>query len=98
VSWFLSLSQFKKRAPRALREIKKFAQVNMGTEDVRIDVRLNQHVWSKGVRYVPRRVRVRLSRRKNEDEEKGGDYYTLVEHVERVTSFKKLETTTVDES
>merc|ERR1712183_1187149 len=39
--------QFKKRAPRAIREIKKFAESMMGTPDVRIDVSLNKFVWSK---------------------------------------------------
>ena len=60
---------FKKKAPRAIREIKKFAEKQMRTKDVRIDTSLNKYVWSKGIRNVPYRVRVRLSRRKNEDEE-----------------------------
>merc|ERR1712096_306025 len=47
--------QFKKRAPRAIREIKKFAEQMMGTPDVRIDVSLNKVVWSQGVRNVSRR-------------------------------------------
>merc|ERR1712189_42176 len=34
--------QFKKRAPRAIREIRKFAEQMMGTPDVRIDVSLNK--------------------------------------------------------
>ena len=38
---------FKKRAPRAVKEIKKFAQKAMKTQDVRIDVKLNKAVWSK---------------------------------------------------
>jgi hypothetical protein len=41
----------------------------MFTKDVRIDSKLNQFVWSKGVRNVPFRVRVRLSKKRNEDEE-----------------------------
>uniref|UniRef100_A0A8C5F1Z1 Large ribosomal subunit protein eL31 n=3 Tax=Amniota TaxID=32524 RepID=A0A8C5F1Z1_9SAUR len=44
---------FKKRAPRALKEIRKFAMKEMGTPDVRIDTRLNKAVWAKGIRYVP---------------------------------------------
>ena len=36
--------------------------------DVRVDVGLNKHIWSMGVRNVAKRVRVRLSRRRNEDE------------------------------
>lgn len=41
---------FKKRAPRAIKEIRKFAVKQMGTPDVRIDTRLNKQVWSKGIR------------------------------------------------
>uniref|UniRef100_A0A452QDA2 Large ribosomal subunit protein eL31 n=1 Tax=Ursus americanus TaxID=9643 RepID=A0A452QDA2_URSAM len=44
---------FKKRAPRALKEIRKFAMKEMGTPDVRIDTRLNKAVWAKGIRNVP---------------------------------------------
>ena len=62
-------STFKKKAPRAVRAIKKFATQVMGTQDVRIDTQLNKFVWSKGIRNVPYRVRVRLARRLNEDEE-----------------------------
>lgn len=41
---------FKKRAPRAVKEIRKFATQQMGTQDVRIDTRLNKFLWSKGIR------------------------------------------------
>lgn len=49
---------FKKRAPRAVKEIKKFAAKQMGTKDVRVDVKLNKAVWSQ-VRAAgrPRRAR-----------------------------------------
>merc|ERR1712137_527284 len=87
---------FKKRAPRAVKEIKKFAKEKMGTEDVRVDVTLNKFVWSKGVRNVPYRVRVRLSRKRNEDEEAADKLYTLVTHVP-VASFKGLQTQVVKE-
>lgn len=60
---------FKKKAPRAIREIRKFATKMMKTTDVRVDSKLNKFIWSKGVRNVPFRVRVRLSRKRNEDEE-----------------------------
>ena len=43
---------FKYRAPRAIKEVKKFAEKQMGTNDVRIDTRLNKHIWSQGVRLV----------------------------------------------
>lgn len=41
---------FKKRANRAIKEIRKFAIKQMGTPDVRIDTHLNKQVWSKGIR------------------------------------------------
>merc|ERR1719150_3518746 len=86
---------FKKRAPRAIKEIKKFAEKMMGTPDVRIDTRLNKHIWSKGIRNVPYRVRVRLARKRNEDEDSPNKLYTLVTYVP-VTSFKGLQTQKVE--
>merc|ERR1711907_515049 len=82
-------SAFKKRAPRAIRAIKKFA-----TKEVRIDVDLNKHVWGRGIAKVPRRVRVRCTRKLNENEDEKESYYTLVTHVQ-VTDFKGLTTVPV---
>jgi len=42
----LHKSTFKKRAPRAVRAIKAFAEKAMGTKDVRIDVKLNKAIWA----------------------------------------------------
>ena len=44
---------FKYKAPRAVKEFKKFAEKQMGTKDVRIDTRLNKAIWAQGVRGVP---------------------------------------------
>merc|ERR1712226_561038 len=44
----LHSSTFKKRAPRAIRAIRKFATQMMGTEDVRVHPQLNKAVWGKG--------------------------------------------------
>ena len=38
---------FKKRAPFAVKEIRKFAKKMMHTNDVRLDVKLNKAVWSR---------------------------------------------------
>ena len=43
--------------------IRKFAQKAMNTEKVVIDTTVNQYVWSKGIRNIPRRIRVRLARK-----------------------------------
>lgn len=44
-------------------------QRNQQTEDVRVDVKLNKAVWSKGIRNVPKRVRVQISRKRNDNED-----------------------------
>ena len=83
--------QFKKKAPRAIREIKKFAAKQMFTDDVRVDPVLNRFVWSKGVRHLPRKVRIRCCRKKDDDSQGKPKFYTLVQHIE-VDSFEGLQT------
>lgn len=61
--------KFKSRAPRAVKEIRAFAEKMMGTKDVRLDVALNKAVWSKGIKNVPNRLRIVISRRRNDDED-----------------------------
>merc|ERR1719377_458837 len=68
----------------------------MSTKDVRIDTKLNKFVWSAGVRNVPTRVRVRMSRKRNEDEDAKEKMFTLVQHVP-VESFKGLQTENVQD-
>merc|ERR1711993_138726 len=90
---------FKYRAPRAVKEIKKFAEKQMGTKDVRIDTRLNKAIWSQGVRGVPLRMRIRLARLRNEDEDSIHKLYTLVTHVQVAKGgFKGLQTENVETS
>ncbi|XP_028806478.1 60S ribosomal protein L31 [Neltuma alba] len=73
---------FKKKAPKAIKEIRKFAQKAMGTNDVRVDVKLNKYVWSQGIRSVPRRIRVRIARKRNDDEDAKEELYSLVTVVD----------------
>merc|ERR1712064_274102 len=90
---------FKYRAPRAVKEIKKFAETQMGTKDVRIDTRLNKAIWTQGVRGVPFRMRIRLARLRNEDEDSIHKLYTLVTHVHIPNGgFKGLQTENVETS
>mmetsp|Transcript_44623 Transcript_44623/g.123667 ORF Transcript_44623/g.123667 Transcript_44623/m.123667 type:complete len:120 (+) Transcript_44623:33-392(+) len=86
---------FKKRAPRAIREIKQFATKAMKTSDVRIDNGLNKAVWAQGIKNVPKRIRVRLSRKRNEDEDADEKLYTVVSYVP-VKDFKGLQTEVVE--
>ncbi|KAK2986242.1 hypothetical protein RJ640_027337 [Escallonia rubra] len=76
--WVVHDSTFKKKAPNAIKEIRKFAQKAMGTKDVRVDVKLNKHIWSRGIRSVPRRIRVRVARKRNDDEDAKEELYSLV--------------------
>ncbi|PKA51619.1 60S ribosomal protein L31 [Apostasia shenzhenica] len=81
VSWdphILRQHTFKKKAPKAIKEIRKFAQKSMGTADVRIDVKVNKQIWSRGIRSVPRRVRVRIASKRNEEEDAKEEFYSLV--------------------
>ncbi|CAB4435898.1 unnamed protein product [Rhizophagus irregularis] len=87
---------FKKRAPHAVKEIQKFAKKHMGTSDVRLDPLLNKEIWKQGVKSVPHRMRLRLSRRRNDEEDAKEKLYTYVTHV-TVTSYKGLQTTVVDQ-
>lgn len=85
---------FKNRAPRAVRVIRQFAMKLMKTSDVRIDTSLNKQIWSQGIKNIPKRIRVRLYRKRNEDEEAKEKLYTLVQYVE-VGTFKGLQNETV---
>nr|CAG8643557.1 14100_t:CDS:2 [Entrophospora candida] len=87
---------FKKRAPHAVKSIKKFVNSHMGTKDVRLDPLLNKEIWKQGVRNVPRRMRLRLSRRRNDEEDAKEKLYTYVTYVP-VSTFKGLQTQVVDE-
>jgi large subunit ribosomal protein L31e len=67
-------------------------------QDVRVDTKLNQHLWSQGVKSVPGRVRVRISRKRNDDEEATEKLYSLCTHVPVARhQFKGLQTLNVDE-
>ncbi|KAJ3219121.1 60S ribosomal protein L31 [Clydaea vesicula] len=87
---------FKKRAPTAIKVVRKFAQTQMKTSDVRLEPELNQALWAKGVKTVPHRIRVRLSRKRNDAEDAKEKLYTLVSYVP-TKNFKGLTTVTVDE-
>ncbi|KAJ9049650.1 60S ribosomal protein L31B [Entomophthora muscae] len=89
-------SSFKKRAPKAIKAIKAFAEKAMKTPDVRLDPALNKAVWHRGIKHVDHRIRVRLSRKRNDEPEAKHKLYTYVSFV-KVASFKGLNTETVDE-
>ncbi|KAL3472136.1 ribosomal protein L31e-domain-containing protein [Aspergillus californicus] len=87
---------FKKRAPRAIKEIRSFATSAMGTSDVRVDPALNKKVWEAGIKGVPFRLRVRISRKRNDEEGAKEKLYSYVQAV-NVKEPKGLQTTVVDD-
>jgi len=87
---------FKKRAPKAIKEIKDFATKAMGTSDVRVDPQLNKKVWEQGVKGVPYRIRVRISRKRNDEEGAKEKLYSYVQAV-NVKNPKGLVTAVVEE-
>ncbi|KAK7042528.1 60S ribosomal protein [Favolaschia claudopus] len=86
---------FKKRAPWAVKSVVDFAQKAMGTKDVRLDPELNKQIWSRGIKSPPTRLRVKLERKRNDEENAKEKLYTYASHVP-VASFKGLQTTLVD--
>ncbi|KAI4717415.1 hypothetical protein E4T48_06412 [Aureobasidium sp. EXF-10727] len=133
---------FKKRAPRAIKEIKAFAEnamvssdpfcpiqcvfracagsskhnaqaqntcdtllqpqpltasLHQGTRDVRLDPQLNKKVWECGVKGVPFRLRVRISRKRNDEEGAKEKLYSYVQAV-NVKDPKGLQTTVVEDA
>lgn len=114
-------ASFKKRAPKAIKEIKAFAHKAMvrspptskfaksrvssldehlfdkkkqGTKDVRVDPQLNKEVWKQGIKGVPYRLRVRICRRRNDEEGAKDRLYSYVQAV-NVKNPKGLQTSVV---
>ncbi|KAH0556843.1 hypothetical protein GP486_005369 [Trichoglossum hirsutum] len=88
---------FKKRAPRAIKEIRRFAEKEMGTKDVRLDPQLNKKVWESGIKGVPFRLRVRISRKRNDEEGAKEKLYSYVQAV-NVKNPKGLQTAVVEDA
>ena len=56
-----------KRAPRAIREIRKFVSHHMKTEDVKFDSSINEFIWKRGRSTIPNKLRIKVI--KTDDEE-----------------------------
>lgn len=87
--------QFKKRAPWAVKAIKQFATKHMGTKDVRLDPQLNKKIWENGVKNPDYRLRLRIARKRNDEEGAKEKLYSYVSHVAG-ESAKGLQTVTVE--
>ena len=58
------LSPDNQRAKRAINMIKEFTRHHMKTQDVKIDDDVAHHVWSRGMRSPPRKIKVRMTKPK----------------------------------
>lgn len=62
---------------------------------MRVDPQLNKKVWESGIKTVPHRMRLRLSRKRNDEEGAAEKLYTYVEAV-NVKDVKGLQTVVVE--
>jgi large subunit ribosomal protein L31e len=70
----------------------------MGTSDVRLDVKLNKPIWSRGIRNVPTMVHVRIARKWNDDDDAKEELYSYITVAEvPPEGFVNLSTKVVDE-
>jgi large subunit ribosomal protein L31e len=49
-----------RRTDRVINIIKEFTQRHMQTNKIKIDQDLNRHIWSRGKRNPPRKIRLRM--------------------------------------
>lgn len=77
----------RKRTPAAVKAVKAFATKAMGTKDVRLDPALNKALWSRGVKHINHRIRVRIARKRNDDENAKEKLFSYVSYVP-VSTFK----------
>jgi large subunit ribosomal protein L31e len=68
-----------------------------GTNDVRLDPQLNKKVWECGIKGVPFRLRVRISRKRNDEEGAKEKLYSYVQAV-NVKDPKGLHTQVVEDA
>ena len=81
----------------ALRPRLEANAIAQGTSDVRLDPQLNKKVWESGVKGVPFRLRVRISRKRNDEEGAKEKLYSYVQAV-NVKNPKGLQTAVVEDA
>jgi len=59
----------RKRAPRAVTELRNFLQRHTKVDNVIIGQSLNEKVWSRGIQKPPPRIRVKATKYVEEEEE-----------------------------
>jgi ribosomal protein L31E len=70
-----------------------------GTKDVRLDPQLNKKVWESGIKGVPFRLRVRISRKRNDEDGAKEKLYSYVQAVNvKEREAKGLNTVVVEDA
>ena len=64
---------------------------------MRLDPQLNKKIWESGIKGVPNKIRVRISRKRNDEEGAKEKLYSYVQAV-NVKSAKGLQTVVVEDS
>jgi large subunit ribosomal protein L31e len=67
-----------------------------GTKDVRLDPQLKKKFWEQAITGVPYRLRVRISRKRNDEEGAKEKLYSYVQAV-AIKNTKGLQTLTVED-
>ena len=62
--YVLRVSRFK-RAKKAVKTLRELVMRHSKSKVVKISVRLNQYIWSRGIRKPPTKVRVKISRKED---------------------------------
>jgi len=88
---------FKKRAPRAVKVIQEFAKKVTGTKEAKLDVALNRAIWKNGIKALPVRLRIRITKRRSEDEDAKEKYYAFATVAEK-QEFQGLGVVVVDDA
>ncbi len=60
-----------KRADAAISIVREFVSRHMGVEVVKIGKELNEHIWSRGRKKIPRRVRIKVVTEEKEGKKVG---------------------------
>lgn len=101
--WYVCTQRSRQRAPwvrlleSLLRTVELSTNTVQGTSDVRLDPQLNKKVWESGIKGVPFRLRVRISRKRNDEEGAKEKLYSYVQAV-NVKDPKGLHTQVVEDA
>lgn len=79
-----------RRTDRVINIIKEFTQRHMQTDKVKIDQDLNRHIWSRGKKNPPRKIRLRMVK---EDD----DTVVVSSYIEEKRTEAELEETISEE-